>query len=195
MAVRGSRRHWDSPERGFPRRLPSPPVYSPGTRACGAGSTGRGGQRRQDERGTGVVLSARARVCAESTLPTTAQLSLRSLPRGRMNGSLSLEDADSWLGGSEKSPSSEPKSENASSSTQFSETGSQVSAGSGSARLNGAKGSATRGWPRARTFSSHTTSTDPRRGIRVRSRRATRSKVEGPRSRSTSARSIWDDDS
>ena len=92
-----------------------------------------------------MVLSARARMCVESTLPTAAQLSLRSLPGGKVSNCLSPEEQDSWLDGFDKSPSSEAASESGSCSTQWSETVSQASGCSDSAKTHRVEGSVASG--------------------------------------------------
>lgn len=93
--------------------------------------TNGGGDLHQDDPGTGIILSRRARVCAKSTLPTTAQLTLRRLPSGRLSGSVRPEDSKPSRNevdvDDDSRHNSDPDSESASCATQWSETVSQDS--------------------------------------------------------------------
>lgn len=120
-----SRRHQDSPARGASMRIPSPSSNNTsGVRGNDIMSNERGGDLHQDDQGTGIILSARARVCAKSTLPTTAQLTLRRLPSGRLNDSVRLDNPKPSRNEVDDGSrhNSEPDSESASCATQWSET-------------------------------------------------------------------------
>lgn len=124
-----SRRQQYSPARGASMRIPSSNSIS-GVRDNDTITNG-GGDHHQDDPGTGIILSGRARVCAKSTLPTTAQLTLRRLPSGRLSDSVRPEDPKPSRNEVEVEDdsrhNSEPDSESASCATQWSETVSQAS--------------------------------------------------------------------